>query len=85
MSSHRRLSVCVGQDAVDLDLAGVQGAQIHPQLVSPSVCRTKTLPSVVSLGVLLRGRGQVYTEHYICVLYQALSQVLVVISCVNVN
>lgn len=52
--SHRRSLVCVGQDAVNLDLTLVQGALIDPQLFSSSVCRTKTLPRVILSGVLLR-------------------------------
>lgn len=50
--SHRCSPVCAGQDAVDLYLAPVQRAQIHPQLLGPVVCRTKALPSVVLLRVL---------------------------------
>lgn len=56
--SHRRLSVRIGQDAVDLDLTFVQRVQIYPQVLSPTVRGTKTLPSVVLLGVLLRDRGR---------------------------
>lgn len=57
-SSHCCLSVLVGQYAVDLDLALVQVVQIDPHVLSPSVCWTKTLPSVVLLGVLLRETGR---------------------------
>lgn len=61
-SSHCCLSVFVGQYAVDLNLALVQVVQIHPQVLSPSVCWTKTLPSVVPLGVLLRETGHSLEE-----------------------
>lgn len=57
-SPHRGFPMRVGQDVVDLDLALVQGAQIHPQLIGPVICWTKTLPSVVPLGVLLRGKSE---------------------------
>lgn len=55
-SSHRCLPVCIRQYPVDPDLALVQRVQIYPQVFSPSVCWTVTLPSVVPVGVL-RERG----------------------------
>lgn len=68
-SPHRGFPMRVGQDVVDLDLALVQGAQIHPQLIGPVVCWTKTLPSVVPLGVLLREKvkfsKQIFSSWYI--------------------
>lgn len=56
--SHRCLAVRVGQDTMDSDLALVQVVEICPQVLSLSLCRTETLPSVVlPLGVLLREGG----------------------------
>lgn len=56
--SHRCFPVRAGQDAVDLYLAPVLRAQIHPELLSPIICWSKTLPSVVPLRVFLRGKSQ---------------------------
>lgn len=56
-SSHRCLSMGVGQYAVNSDLVFVLVVHIHPQVCNLSVCWTKTVPSVVPLGVLLSERG----------------------------
>lgn len=53
---HRCFPVRAGQDVVDLYLALVQRAQVHPELLSPIIHWTETLPSVVALRVLLNGK-----------------------------
>lgn len=45
--------MCVGQYAMDSDLALVQRVQVHPQILSAPVVRAETLPAVVALRVLL--------------------------------
>ena len=67
--SHRCFPVRAGQDAVDLYLALVQRAQIHPELLSPFICRTKTLPTVEPLRVLLRGKSECFKINILMAYY----------------
>lgn len=85
--TYRCFPMRAGQDAVDLYLALVQRAQIHPEFLSPIICWTKILPFVVLLRVLLRGKSEGFQINIIIKFYthQFLLLQWVVLFCTHVQ